>query len=288
MSSDYRNVKSGLVLEGGAMRGIYTAGVLDVLGEHGVSFDGVIGVSAGAIHGSSFVAGQHGRSIRLYLAYLRNWRFFSFRTLFLTGNFVGTRLAYGQIPDRLVPFDHKHFESSPTRFFVTCTDLATGAAFYREIGSLRGHDINALRASASLPLVSKEVKVVGRKLLDGGTSDSVPFEFFRSQGFTKTVIVLTQVKGYVKKATTNPIAKLRYRAYPAYLEAIATRPARYNEMLQKIEALEARGEVVVIRPSKKIAISQFERNTETLLSMYELGRSDALAKLKEIQAFLAS
>lgn len=173
-----REKKTGLVLEGGGMRGIYTAGVLDVFMENGITFDGVIGVSAGAIHGCSFVSGQKGRSIRYYMKYCRNWQFMSFRSLLLTGNIAGEKFCYHTLPEKLDPYDYEAFKKSPTKFYVGCSNVETGKAEYLPITDMK-EQIDRMRASASLPLVSKIVKTAGLKLLDGGCTDSIRLRLLR-------------------------------------------------------------------------------------------------------------
>lgn len=279
--------KTGLVLEGGATRGIYTAGVLDVLGERRVAFDGVIGVSAGAIHGISFLANQVGRSIRYYLAFCRNPRFFGFKNLLLTGNFVGNTFCYKDIPERLAPFDNDAFEASSSEFFITCSDVETGEAYHRRTQSVRGEDMDILRATASLPVLSQIVEVDGRKLLDGGIADSIPIRALRQMGFPKCLVVLTQIDGYRKKPSRSPLPSLLYRRYPAFVQAIAQRHNRYNATLDHIAELEASGQIHVLRPSRKVNISRLERHPERILEMYELGRKDALEHLDQILAFLS-
>ena len=179
-----REKKTGLVLEGGGMRGIYTAGVLDVFMENGITFDGVIGVSAGAIHGCSFVSGQKGRSIRYYMKYCRNWQFMSFRSLLLTGNIAGEKFCYHTLPEKLDPYDYEAFKKSPTKFYVGCSNVETGKAEYLPITDMK-EQIDRMRASASLPLVSKIVKTAGLKLLDGGCTDSIPVKAFCENGIYK-------------------------------------------------------------------------------------------------------
>lgn len=290
MSSDKPQIKenaTGLVCEGGGMRGIYVAGVLDVLGENGVSFDGVVGVSAGAIHATSFLAGQHGRSIRFYLAYCRDPRFMGMMSWLKTGDFVGAQFCYDDLPNHLVPLDYDALEANPTALYLTATDVETGQPYYHPTSTLRGEEMQALRASASLPLVSRIVEFKGKKLLDGGTSDSIPVEFLRNQGYRRAVVVLTQVAGYQKKSEMNPLFRRVYRDYPEFLEAVAQRHERYNATLRLIDELEKKGEIFVLRPSQKIKIKRLERDADRILRMYELGRSDARQRLADLKAFLA-
>ncbi len=278
--------KTGLVIEGGATRGIYAAGVLDVLYERGIRVDGVIGVSAGAIHGTAFVCGQPGRSIRYYLAFARDPRFGSFRSLLTTGSYVGTEFCYHALPETLCPIDHDAFEHATTKFYVTCTDLNTGEAWYRETPTLRGQDMDALRAGASLPLVSKTVVVDGREVLDGGTADSIPLVAFQAMGYSRCLVIQTRPAGYQKSKVDPWLAHLVYRRYPKYLESIATRHIRYNETLAEIERQQKAGQIIAIRPTRDVKISHMDKDPAHILAMYELGRADALARLDEIKAFL--
>lgn len=190
--------KTGLVLEGGGMRGIYTAGVLDVFLEHEIEFDGVIGVSAGAIHGCSFVSGQKGRSIRYYKKYCNDKRFVSFRNLILTGDIAGEQFCYHEIPERLDPYDFEAFNASKTEFYVTCSNVETGKAEHLPITDMRAQ-VDLMRASASLPYASRIVRAEGMKLLDGACTDSIPVGAFHRLGFRRLVVIMTRPRGYVKK-----------------------------------------------------------------------------------------
>ena len=248
-------MKTGLVLEGGAMRGIYTAGVLDVFMEQGLHFDGVIGVSAGALHGCSFVSGQKGRSIRYFKKYRNDKHFMSMWNLVHTGEVVGKQLCYHDIPERLDPYDYEAFLKSDTEFYATCSNVETGKAEYIKITDML-NQIDVLRASASMPYVSKLVDYQGMKLLDGGCTDSIPLEAFRRMGFEKNVVILTQHKGYVKKPQNAKMAELRYHKYPEFAEALKERHSVYNQSLKEIHRLEEAGEVFVIQPSEKLEISR--------------------------------
>lgn len=278
-------MKTGLVLEGGGMRGIYTAGVLDVLLEQKIRFDGVIGVSAGAIHGCSFVSKQHGRSIRYYRKYCRDKRFMSLYSLLTTGNLVGEEFCYHEIPEKLDPFDEESFAHSPTRFYAACTDVETGRPVYVRIRRMK-EGVRYMMASASMPLVSRIVEEGGRKLLDGGIADSIPLRAFERAGHEKNLVVLTRPEGYRKKESRNTLGRIVYRRYPAFVRAMALRPRRYNATLDYIAQAEAEGRAFVIRPSRDLKISRTERNPDRLLEQYQLGREDAEAVLEQLKAFL--
>ena len=278
--------KTGLVLEGGGMRGIYTAGVLDVFMENGIIFDGVIGVSAGAIHGCSFVSGQKGRSIRYYMKYCRNWHFMSFRSLFLTGNIAEEKFCYHTLPEKLDPYDYEAFKKSHTKFYVGCSNVETGKAEYLPITDMK-EEIDRMRASASLPLVSKIVKTAGMKLLDGGCTDSIPVKAFAKMGYNKDVVVLTRHKGYRKEKEGISLTKLVYRKYPEFVKAVYKRPDVYNHTLDEIEKWEKEGKIFVIRPSVPLSIGRMEADPKKLKEVYELGRDDALRQITAMKVFLA-
>ncbi len=277
--------KTGLVLEGGGMRGIYTAGVLDVFLEEGIAFDGVIGVSAGVVHGASYLSGQKGRSIRYYKRYCRDWRFMSFWNFLLTGNMVGEKFCYHDLPDRLEPYDYRAFKRSKTEFYATCSNIETGRPEYLRMTDMKAN-VDIMRASASLPCISRIVRVGGLKLLDGACTDSVPVRAFRRMGFRKNVVVLTRQEGYVKKAETSAMVRLRYFRYPRFVRAVGRRHLDYNKTVRYIHRLEEAGEVFVIRPSRELTIGRMEHNPKKLQWTYDLGRLDALRRLGELKAWM--
>ena len=247
-------MKTGLVLEGGAMRGIYTAGVLDVFMEQGLHFDGVIGVSAGALHGCSFVSGQKGRSIRYFKKYRNDKHFMSMWNLVHTGEVVGKQLCYHDIPERLDPYDYEAFLKSDTEFYATCSNVETGKAEYIKITDML-NQIDVLRASASMPYVSK-------------------------------LVILTQHKGYVKKPQNAKMAELRYHKYPEFAEALKERHSVYNQSLKEIHRLEEAGEVFVIQPSEKLEISRMETDLDVIQSVYERGMMDARVRMKALKEWM--
>ncbi|MGN0157856.1 MAG: patatin family protein [Brotaphodocola sp.] len=277
--------KSGLVLEGGGMRGIYTAGVLDVFMEEGITFDGVIGVSAGAIHGSSYLSGQKGRSIRYYSAYCRDWRFMSMRSLLLTGNIAEVQFCYHILPDKLDPYDYEAFKKNPTRFYVGCSNVETGKPEYLPVTDMK-KQIDRIRASASLPLVSKIVETAGMKLLDGGCTDSIPVKAFMKMGYTDNVVVLTRHKGYRKKKEGVGLTKIRYRKYPDFVKAVSKRPVSYNRTLDQIDEWEKKGKIFVIRPSIPLTIGRMEANPDKLQQVYRLGREDARRQMEDLKKWM--
>ena len=276
----------GLVLEGGAMRAIYTAGVLDVFMENDLWFDGLLGVSAGAIHGSVYLGNQPGRTIRYYKKYSRHRKFMSFYSLITTGSLVGEQFCYHDLPDRLDPFDYETFAKSKTAYYAVCTDLTTGKAIYPRCTDLK-KEMDYMLASASMPMVSRIVEVGGKKLLDGGVADSIPVQAAKDLGYSKRVVVLTQPMGYEKKPMNLTLAKWMYRKYPAFINTMAHRHEIYNETLKEIERLEQAGEIFVIRPSANLRIGRMEKDPAKLEAQYNLGRADALAKINELKKFLS-
>lgn len=279
-------MKTGLVLEGGAKRGIYTAGVLDVLLEHGIWADGVIGVSAGAIHGCSYASLQAGRSIRYNMKYGNDYRFMSFKSWLLTGNVVDTEFCYHELPEKLDVFDNDAFMKSGMEFYAVCSNLETGQPEYIRCRDMFA-EIDVLRASASLPLVSKIVETNGMKLLDGGITDSIPLEAAQRLGFERNIVVLTRPAGYRKKpAPLQWVTAWVYRRYPRFVEAFRRRHEMYNAELDYVERQEKAGKILVLRPSRTIKVAKMEQNLERVKGMYNLGRQDAEAALEKIKRYM--
>ncbi|MGI6011456.1 MAG: patatin-like phospholipase family protein [Ruminococcus sp.] len=277
--------RSGLVLEGGAMRGIYTAGVLDVFLEEGVHFDGVIGVSAGAIHGASYVSEQKGRSIRYYKKYCKDRRFMSFWSLLTTGSIVGDKFCYHDLPERLDPFDYDAFDRSDTEFYAGCSNLETGKAEYLRIRDMRS-GIDIMKASASMPYVSKIVSWEGKKLLDGGCTDSIPVRAFQKMGFDKNVVVLTRHDGYVKLPENGKMAPVFYRKYPEFVRAVRNRYKTYNRTVRDIKKMEEKGEIFVIRPSVPLTIPRMSHDSEELQKVYDIGWRDAKNQIESLKEWM--
>lgn len=278
-------MKKGLVLEGGAMRGMYTAGVLDVFLENGIHFDGVMGVSAGAIAGCSFVSGQRERTIRYNLAYCRDKRMMSLYSLITTGDLVGTQFCYHDIPERLDPFDKEAFQSSPTRFYVTCTNLETGEPEYLLLQDPE-RQIDYMRASASVPYVSRIVELEGKKLLDGGCSDSVPVRKFQELGYGRNVVVLTRPADYRKKPGKVSLAPVFYRQYPEFVRRLRNHPQEYNRMVEDIQRMEREGQIFVIRPETPLEIGRMCHDPEKIRNAYRRGREDGERKLASMNRWL--
>jgi predicted patatin/cPLA2 family phospholipase len=273
----------GLVLEGGALRGQYTAGVLDAFLEAGVTFPYVVGVSAGASIACSYISGQHGRNKTIVDTYRHDRRYLSVANLLTTGSLFGMDFIYGTIPHELIPFDFPAFEANPSRFVTVCTDCESGRAVYYE---KEGEDhLTVLRASASMPFLSPMVEYKGRLLLDGALADSLPWNRAVYEGFSKNVVVLTRPAGYRKKAPHPWVARMAYGRFPKLVEAINTRWKQYNTSLETIEAAEREGKALVIRPSADLKIGRTEKSLEKLAALYELGRKDGQAALGDRRFF---
>ena len=281
-------MKTGLILEDGGMRGLFTAGVIDVLMENGVKFDGLIGVSAGAVFGCNYKSGQIGRVLRYNTEYCRDPRYCSLRSLIKTGNLFGKDFCYRELPEELDIFDKEAFEKNPMEFYVTCTDVITGNPVYKKLDRVDENCYEWMRASASLPLVSTIVEIDGRRLLDGGISDSVPLKYFENIGYDRNVVVLTQPKGYLKsKNKLIPLIKLKLHKYPGMVKAMLNRHEMYNGTLDYIAQKEKQGEIIVIRPDTPLPVGRTEKNPDNLRKAYDLGRKVAIKNFKKITDYLA-
>ena len=280
-------MKTGLIMEGGAMRGMFTAGVLDVLMENGLVTDGAIGVSAGAVFGCNYKSNQIGRVIRYNTEYCNDKRYASFKNLVKTGNLYSEQFCYHEVPEKLDPFNEAAFADSPMDFFVVCTDVKTGEPIYHKCRKGDAEDVRWMEASASMPLAAKIVKIGHYGLLDGGVADSIPVRFFESIGYKRNLIILTQPKGYTKKKNKFlPAIRAKYFRYPAFVEAVADRHERYNETLSYISMLEQAGKDYVIRPPIPLEIGAMERDPAQLRRVYETGRAVAQIQVEKIRDFL--
>ena len=280
-------MKKGLVMEGGAMRGMFTAGVTDVLMENNITFDGAIGVSAGAVFGCNYKSHQPGRVIRYNKRFCNDKRFCSFHSLRKTGDLYGHEFCYYTMPNELDIFDRETYKNSPMEFYVVATDVLTGKPAYINCPNGDDNDLEAYRASASMPLVSNIVEINGRKYLDGGLSDSVPLKYFESIGYDKNVVILTRPRGYVKtKNKLMPILKMKYRKYPEFVKAMANRHIMYNDEMNYIYEAEKRGNAFLIVPDEALEIGFSEKSPEKLQEIYEIGRKVAEKRLAELKEFL--
>lgn len=276
----------GLVLEGGGFRGMYTCGVIDVFMENGICFDEVVGVSAGAAFGCNIKSKQIGRALRYNKRFCQDSRYSGLKSFIKTGDLYNKEFAYGIVPTILDPFDTKTFRENPLKFTVVCTDIHTGNPVYHEIQNGDATDIEWIRASASIPIVSKPVKLDGYELLDGGVSDSIPVNWMLERS-DKTVIVLTRDKSYHKEPMKYiHLLKKAFKEYPNLQKALENRYIVYNKTLDEIEQLEREGKVFVIRPSKPIACAMIEKDPDHLQEIYDIGRRDALHYLEDLKKYL--
>jgi len=281
-------MKTGLIMEGGAMRGMFTAGATDVLMENGIEFDGAIGVSAGAVFGCNYKSKQPGRVIRYNKKYCGNKNYCSVQSWLTTGDFYNAEFDYVTLPHELDIFDTEAYRTNPMEFYVTVTDVRTGKPVYRNLKDGSDDDIQWMRASASMPVLSRSVELEGGLYSDGGTSDSVPVKYFQSIGYDRNVIILTQPDEYRKhKNKFLPVIKAVFRKYPEFIRAISRRHIMYNETIEYIRELERSGKVIVIRPENPLSIKAGEKNPDEYERVYQLGRKAAEARLKELTDFLA-
>lgn len=280
-------IRTGLVLEGGAMRGLFTCGVLDCFLENGINFDGAIGVSAGAAFGCNFKSKQVGRALRYNLKYMGDKRYCSLRSLWKTGDLFNADFCYRRLPDELDPFDYETYRKNPMEFYAVATDVMTGLPVYKKLVSCDSEDLQFMRASASMPLVSKPVNINGLKLLDGGISDSVPLKHFENLGYNRNVVVLTQPKDYVKKQSRaiHFISPLLGK-YPNLVLAMQKRPDVYNNQTSRVFTAARAGRVLVICPDEPLGISRIEKNHAELERVYTEGKKIAFRRLNEVRAFL--
>ncbi len=270
------------------MRGMFTAGVCDVLMEHNIAFDGAIGVSAGATFGCNYKSRQIGRVIRYNKRFAHEWRYCSLRSLFLTGDLYGADFCYNAIPNRLDPFDYDTYRTNPMRFYVVVSDCETGEPMYKELPTCDEKELRWMRASASMPLVSSVVKVDGHQLLDGGMTDSIPLAKFQEMGYSKNVVILTQPRDFIKKhSELMGLMKLSLRKYPKLLARMENRHIEYNRQHEYALQQEKEGKAIVLCPEKSLGISRTEHNPDELQRCYEAGRQVCRSRLEEIFYFLS-
>ena len=269
------------------MRGMFTAGVMDVLMEAGIVFDGAVGVSAGAAFGCNYKSGQIGRVLRYNTRFVRDKRYCGWRVLLRTGDMFSADFCYGEVPRYLDPFDFDAYGKNPMEFYLVCTDMETGEAVYHKYEGWEDAGFDWIRASASMPLVSRPVEIGGRKLLDGGIADSIPVKFFEGLGYDRNLLVLTRPREYRKRPNRAMLwAKWKYRKYPNFIRTMERRHEMYNQTLAYIEQGEAEGRHLVIRPSEPLPLRRVERDPEKLREVYELGREATRERLGEISRFL--
>lgn len=285
LNKEGRKMKAGLVLEGGAMRALYTAGVLDIFLDNKLEFDGIIGVSAGVLFGVNYLSKQRGRAIRYNKKFLNNKRYMGFWSLLTTGNIINKEFSFYQVPQKLDIFDNEEYKKSKTKFYATITNMETGKPEYIELKDVF-EQMELLRATSAMPYVSNVVELENGKYLDGGISDSIPVEKCRELGYDKIIVVLTRPIEYRKKKPKEVIAKVAYRKYPEFAKTLNNRYKMYNDTVEKIIDLERKKEIFVIRPSRVVNVKRIEKNPERLQEIYDLGLEDAKKKMDELKEFL--
>ncbi|WP_026651905.1 patatin-like phospholipase family protein [Butyrivibrio proteoclasticus] len=275
-------MKRGLVLEGGAMRGMFTCGVLDVFMEEGISFDGAVGVSAGATFGCNIKSRQIGRALRYNRKYCGDKRYCSWSSWFRTGDLYNVSFCYDELPYKLDRWDIKAFKENPMEFYCVATDVETGKAVYHKCTTGQKDDIIWIQASASMPVFSRPVKIEGGKYLDGGMSDSIPLKFMEDQGYDQILVIETQPLEYRKEPQKHMgIIGLFLSKYPKMIETMRNRYLMYNEEKDYIRQQEELGNVLVIRPKEPLHIGAMEKNKDNLQRVYDLGRVAAKEFLKK-------
>lgn len=280
-------MKKGLVLEGGAMRGLFTAGVIDVMMEEGITFDGIVGVSAGSSFGCNYKSHQPGRVLRYNLRFHDDPRYMGLRSLLRTGDLVGAEFAYHTLPLELDIFDCETFERDPMEFHLVCTDVTTGEPVYYRMERVDYDSLEWLRASASMPIATRPVRVAdGRLMLDGGISDSIPLKYFQDEGYERNVVVLTQPRDYRKKPARKWVFRLFMRRWPAIVEAMGRRHEMYNAQLDYVGSQAEEGNTFVIPPAEPLPIGRIEMNPEKIKLVYRMGREACRSALPELRRFL--
>lgn len=270
------------------MRGMFTAGVLDSWMGEQISFDGIVGVSAGALFGINAPAGQKGRAIRYNLKYIRDKRYMGLRSLLTTGNLINADFAFYEVSSKLDIFDEAAFQRSGVDFYAAVTDLHTGAPEYIRITE-PFRQMEVLRATSAMPYVSRPVELDGRFYLDGGVSDSIPVHFCKSLGYDKTVLVLTRPLEYRKErpaAWLQRFNRLYYHRYPAFVESLNRRWEVYNRQVEEIIGMEQRGELFVVRPNGPLPIRRVEKAPAKLQAVYDLGAEAGRASLSGLKEYL--
>ncbi|MDO4465669.1 MAG: patatin family protein [Bacillota bacterium] len=278
-------MKCGIVLEGGALRGMYTAGVLDTLLENDIQADLVVGVSAGALFGVNYVSKQKGRAIRYNKRFNSDPKYMGLYSLVKEGNLVNTEYAYERVPHELDPFDDETYKRNPTKFYAVITNIKTGKPEYVHVQSVF-EQMDVLRASGSMPFVSKPVEINGNHYLDGAIGDNIPFEWMASQEMDKIIVILTRDSSYRKKAMSKWFTNLYKNKYPKISQGLERRHELYNHQIDLLRKWEEQGKVFVFRPSSPIQIGRIERDPDKLQAVYDLGCKDGKAQLQRLRRYL--
>ena len=278
--------KTCLVLEGGAMRGIYTAGVLDTLMQNNIKFDAIIGVSAGALFGINYKSNQKGRAYRYNMKYINDKEYIGLYSYLTTGNIMNKSFCFDKLVNELDKFDYQAFKNNKTKFYVVVTNLLTGTPEYQELTDLNDQNqMEYLRASGSMQYVSKPVKINNNYYLDGATGDSIPIKYMEKLGFNKIIVVGTRPEGYKKQYKPQP-SKIFYKKYPKFIKGLSKRASMYNETIKYIEKKANNHEIIFIRPSQDLKVKRIEKNKKKLSSLYTLGQNDTKEIISTINKYL--
>lgn len=279
-------MKRGLVLEGGAMRGLYTCGIIDVMMENDIWPDGVVGVSAGAAFGCNYKSRQPGRAIRYNMRFAHDSRYSGLCSFITTGNYINAEFCYHTVPQVYDPFDNNTFEQNPMEFYVVCTDVETGKPVYKRLDKVDESTYEWIRASSSMPIATKVVSLEGKKMLDGGVTDSIPLEYFERIGYDRNIVILTQTLGYQKTHTRLvPFLRMTMPKYPKLVEAMDRRYCMYNGQLDYVRKAELEGRCLVLRPDEDLDVWYITHNPKTMHRLYQAGRLIGKKYLEDIKRF---
>ncbi len=280
-------IEGGLVIEGGGTRGIYAAGVMDFFIDKDIYFSNCYGVSAGSCHCCSYLSKQKGRARDVFVEYINDDRYASFKNLMKTGDYFGKEFSLKTIPNELLPYDYDTYESQKSNFYAVATNVETGKAEYLKVVDMH-KDIDYVWASSSLPLMSRIVEIDGKKYLDGGVADSIPVLKSIEDGNEKTVLILTREKSYRKEPNKLiSVIRMKYKEYPSFVKAMEERHIVYNEILDKIDELEKAGKIFVFRPKEPVKVGRIEKDRERLLALYKQGYDDAKDGYEKLKEYLS-
>ena len=278
---------TGLVLEGGGLRAMFTSGVLDVFMANGIKFDAAVGVSAGVLFGCNYKSNQPGRALRYNIRFKDNPEYMSWRSLLRTGNYVNEHFSYHLLPHEYDPMDFQAYRENPMKFYAVCTDIDEGRPVYHEIDDADGTGLRWMQASASMPVFARPVEIDGRHYLDGGITDSIPLKFIQQKGYRKNVVILTQPADYYKKKAHVGLAmKMFLKKYPKVAELMSIRHVMYNEQLDYIRSEQQKGDTFLICPDEKLNIGRLSLKEDKMRRVYETGVEKALSLLPQLKEFI--
>lgn len=278
---------TGLVLEGGGFRAMFTSGVLDVFMQNDIRFDAAVGVSAGVLFGCNYKSNQPGRALRYNIRFKDNPEYMSWKSLFRTGNYVNERFSYHLLPHVYDPMDFDAYRENPMRFYAVCTDIEEGCPVYHEIDDADGIGLRWMQASASMPVFAKPVEIDGRHYLDGGITDSIPLKFIQGKGYRKNVVILTQPSDFKKKKAHVGLAmKMFLKQYPKVAQLMARRHIMYNDELDYIHSELQKGDTFLICPDEKLNIGRLSLKEDKMKRVYEAGVEKAMSLLPQIREFI--